>query len=299
MWRFLTLLISLCLLDTVSAGERLPGYVLQVPATVRDVFVAETSSATMYHFEQRDGELVLAGESYMSIGEHGVAKERAWDRKTPLGIYFVVDRLDTTGLHEKYGAMAFPLDYPNVYDRLQGRTGDGIWVHGVQRGGGRRPERDTDGCLALPNYALIKLQADFVPLLTPVIVTRVVNWHAADTSQAELRNELRAAVERWSQAFGAADLDTYFALYAKDFSYRNLQRDEWQAFREQSLGVRGAVSISIDELLLMVDPQDDGLFLSRFEQRLLGDGIRLATTKRLYWRRDASGALRIVAEDNG
>jgi murein L,D-transpeptidase YafK len=298
MLRFLTVLCSLCAMHA-AAAERLPAYILQVPSTVRDVFIAETDSASLYHFEQHDGELNLAGKSYMSIGEHGVGKQRAWDRKTPLGIYFVVDRLDTSGLHEKYGAMAFPLDYPNVYDRLHGLTGDGIWVHGVQRGGGPRPERDTDGCLALPNDTLTALQADFVPLLTPVIVTRSVAWHAKGNSQTELRDELRAAVQRWSEAYGEVDLDAYFSLYAEDFSYRDLQRHEWRAFREQSLAARGAASIAIDELLLLADPEVDGLFLSRFEQRIHGKGIRLATTKRLYWRRNASGALRIVAEDNG
>ena len=33
--------------------------------------------------------------------------------------------------HDKYGVAAYPLDYPNAWDRFNERTGYGIWLHGV------------------------------------------------------------------------------------------------------------------------------------------------------------------------
>ena len=80
------------------AQTLLPAYVLQLPESVGDVFIADTSAATIYRFEQSSAGMTLGHEGYMSIGEGGAGKERAWDRRTPLGIYFVVDQLDTSSV---------------------------------------------------------------------------------------------------------------------------------------------------------------------------------------------------------
>ncbi len=280
------------------AQTLLPAYVLQLPESVGDVFIADTGAATIYRFEQSSSGMTLGHEGYMSIGQRGVGKERAWDRRTPLGVYFVVDQLDTSRMHEKYGVTAFPLDYPNAWDRRQHRTGDGIWVHGVLAGGGKRPPRDTDGCIALPNKDLTALEDKFVPLVTPVIVTREMRWENAETIQ-DLRQELNAAVNAWAQYYGDADLHAYLALYADNFSYRGMKLNEWASFRLQTLEQRGAVKIVIEDLLLLADPEEEGLFLARFLETMSGPGPGGHTIKRLYWRRNNAGEWRIVAEDNG
>ena len=235
----------------------------------------------------------------MSIGQHGVGKQRAWDRRTPLGVYFIVDQLDTSKMHEKYGVTAFPLDYPNTWDRKHERTGDGIWVHGVLLDGGKRPPLDTDGCIALPNEDLVMLKDKFIPLVTPVIVTREMHWQDAGTIDA-LRRELKAAVDAWATHYADADLHAYLSMYADDFSYRGMHLNEWASFRVQILEQRGAVEIVVDDLLLLADPEEDGLYLSRFRETMSGSaGVRSRTIKRLYWRRNDDGDWRIVAEDNG
>lgn len=234
----------------------------------------------------------------MSIGQQGVGKERAWDRRTPLGVYFVVDQLNTDTMHEKYGVTAFPLDYPNVWDRKRERTGDGIWVHGVSPNDGQRPPLDTDGCIALPNEDLAALEDRFIPLVTPVIVTREMRWQDAE-SIATVRNELNAAINAWATHYGNANLHAYLSMYADDFSYRGMQLSEWASFRLQTLEQRGAVNIAVDDLLLLADPEEEGLFVSRFFETISGADIGSRTIKRLYWRRDEKGEWRIVAEDNG
>lgn len=282
----------------LQAENRLPAYVIELPESVADVFIADAAEATIYHFENAAVGVTLGDQGYVSIGQNGAGKERAWDRKTPLGIYFVVDQLDTSRLHEKYGVTAFPLDYPNVWDRRNERTGDGIWVHGVLAGAERRPPFDTDGCLALPNADLLALEDRFVPLVTPVIVTREIRWQdRADRDR--LRDGLRAAVASWAASIAAADVHAYLSMYADDFSYRGMKLGEWASFRAQTLSGRGEVQVFVDELMLFADPEEEGLFLSRFRHRITDGAASSVTTKRLYWRRDASGEFRIVAEDNG
>jgi murein L,D-transpeptidase YafK len=298
MIRLLLSVILLSPLANAESGEELqPAYFLQLPASVADVFVAETDAAELHHFKSVAGELTAVGVYYMSIGQYGVGKQRPWDRRTPLGIYFLNDELDTSKLHPRYGVKAFPLDYPNSWDHLKERSGDGIWLHGVDPDGGKRPPLDTDGCLALPNEDLLRIAPHIVPLKTPVIVTRKLQ----QMTVAELRktrDELKAALDQWAVHYRDADMLAYFELYAEEFTYRGLSRDEWMAYRLQTTATRTLDELRIDELYILADPEEPGLYLSRFTQTLLeGDG-RVTTTKRLYWKR-LDGRFQIVAEDNG
>ena len=50
-----------------------------------------------------------------------------------------------------YGTAAFPISYPNEWDRRQGRNGFGIWLHGTPSDTYSRPPRASDGCVVLTN----------------------------------------------------------------------------------------------------------------------------------------------------
>jgi len=277
---------------------RYPAWLLQVPESVHDILVAETDTATMHRFTSSGGQIVEADQRYLSIGQNGVGKERAWDRRTPLGVYFVTESLDTSKLHEKYGIAAFPLDYPNAWDRHNQRSGDGIWLHGVDRHGGRRPPRDTDGCLALPNADLLGLVDRLEPFVTPLIVTRKMQW-TLPTDLQRLRTELNGALERWRSSLERGDLVDYLSLYADDFSYRDMDRLRWSAWRLNVFHARNLQGVELKDVLLLADPEESGLYLSRFTQVLATAEGTVTTTKRLYWRRGNGNEWQIVTEDSG
>ena len=293
------LLLTLVTAAAVAGGsERRPAYLLEVPDSVNTVLIAEADTATLHYFDDDGAGRVRSGGSYMSIGLKGAGKQRAWDKKTPLGIYFITEQLDTTKLHEKYGPTAFPLDYPNIWDRYNRRSGDGIWIHGVTPGGGRRPERDTDGCIALPNDELLALEPRLQPLSTPVVITRQIRWQSAAEVEAA-RAELRRGLDDWVASYAAGDLHRYLSLYADDFTYRGMDREQWAAFRTQSITNAPPREIALEDVFLLADPEDDTLYLARFRQTIAYDDRTVAIIKRLYWRRTPDGALEIVAEDNG
>lgn len=289
--------VALLLSFQASAADA-PAYVIELPDTVSSVFVADTGAASMYRFDASETGLDIAHQGYLSIGENGAGKSRAWDGKTPLGIYFVVDELDVSRLHEKYGVAAYPLDYPNTWDRLQDKTGDGIWLHGVVSDIEQRPAWDTDGCLALPNADLRAQAGSIVALVTPVIVTPAMDWQTSE-NLAALRDELRAVLAQWAGAQTSHDLPAYVSFYARDFSYRGMLYDEWLAYRAQTIGRRENLKVDVSDVMLLMDPVEDELYLSRFRHTVTDGDKATVTTKRLYWRRQDSGELKIVAEDNG
>ncbi len=281
------------------AEDRLPAYLIRLPESAIAVFVAETSTARFYRFDNAGGGVVREnGDSFMSIGENGDGKQTAGDRKTPLGMYFVTDQLDTERMHEKYGYTAFTLDYPNALDRRRQRSGDGIWVHGVDRRGGQRPRLDTDGCIALPNDDLVELESYFQPNVTPVIITRTMSWRTA--SQVEtLRLELEGAVTRWLESRQRGDLHAFLSLYDDDFRHWDMSRSDWIAFQAETLPPRRIQSVAAEDLLLLADPVEEETYLSRFRMSTRELDRTVVVTKRLYWRRDKAGVLKLIAEDSG
>lgn len=289
---------GMALADASAATPALPAYILQLPDSVRNILIAETETSTVYRYQPGLNGVERRDERYMSVGENGVGKQRAWDRRTPLGIYFASEQLDTSRLHRKYGPIAFPLDYPNAWDSVNQRTGDGIWIHGVDPAASRRPPLDTDGCIALPNDELLALEEHLQLLITPVIITRRIVARSAQEI-AQVRDELAAALGSWARSFRDGDWHSYLALYAESFEYRGLSRDEWSVYRIRSAATRPVSDFRIDDVLLLADPEESELYLSRFRQTIVDANGRIVTTKRLYWRRNATGALQIVAEDNG
>lgn len=283
---------------TAGTGGRQPAYLLEIPDSVGTVLVAETETSTLHYFRAGEGGVKPHGASYMSIGLKGAGKQRAWDRKTPLGIYFITEQLDTSKMHEKYGPTAFPLDYPTIWDRRNRRSGDGIWLHGVTPNSGRRPPQDTDGCIALPNDRLLELEPHLAPLSTPVLITRTIDW-VSDEQLAAARAELRDRLDAWSASYAAGDLYRYLSLYSDEFTYRGMDREQWNAFRTQSITQAPPREIELADVFLLADPEEAGLYMTRFLQTITYDDRRVATVKRLYWQRMPSGELRIVAEDNG
>lgn len=301
---FFSFVLLLVVRDLAWAGDRLPAYLVNLPATVEVAYVAETAAAAFHRFDNKAGQ-VTAGrrQVYMSIGENGVGKQRAGDRRTPLGIYFVTERLDTTRMHEKYGPMAFPLGYPNALDERAQRSGDGIWIHGVDARGGMRPARDTDGCIALPNDELEEMAATFVANVTPVIIARHVDW-ATPEELAALREELEASLATWSDSLRRGDVYAHASLYDEEFQRWGMNKTEWTALLLETVGARPIDEVHISDLLLLGDPLEQGVYLSRFRQAVTENkGTEkertTATVRQLYWRRSASGAFRIIAEDAG
>lgn len=282
----------------MPAGQRAPAWLIEVPESVTDILIADTSSATMHRFARAGDDLVPIDQRYMSIGLNGAGKERAWDRRTPLGIYFITERLDTSKLHDKYGVAAFPLDYPNAWDRFNERTGDGIWLHGVDHKNPERPPLDTDGCLSLPNDELLRLADRLEPLVTPVIVTREMRWRPPSSIE-ELRLEFRQALDRWRRSLESGDLLMYLSLYADDFRYRDMDMAEWSSYRLNVFSARRLDEVRLDDVMLVADPEATGLYLSRFTQTLVTAEGGVTTTRRLYWRRESGNEWKIIAEDAG
>ncbi|MEX2239178.1 MAG: L,D-transpeptidase family protein, partial [Burkholderiales bacterium] len=126
-------------------AERLPRAILQLHPGQKHALVVDSRHSRLYVFENVDGRPHYLADYYVSLGKRGVDKAREGDQKTPIGVYHVTANLPLQKLTDFYGAGAYPINYPNEWDRQRGRNGYGIWVHGTPPDTYSRPPRASDG----------------------------------------------------------------------------------------------------------------------------------------------------------
>ncbi|WP_321276080.1 murein L,D-transpeptidase family protein [Thiomicrorhabdus indica] len=134
------------------------------------VFV-DIAHRRLHLYRQVEKHWVKLEDFYISIGAQGTGKLKEGDRRTPLGVYLISDVIETSRLPDFYGSGALPINYPNLWDRTQNRTGSGIWLHGVPSDTYARNPDASRGCVVLTNDAMTTLMETYsLPLSTPVIL---------------------------------------------------------------------------------------------------------------------------------
>ena len=131
---------------------------------------------------RHDGRLQVSHEYRVALGENFGRKKKEGDEKTPEGIYFITKKYIDNKV-TVFGTKAFHLNYPNIFDTLDGRDGNGIFIHGTNK-----PLRynSTNGCVALNDHDLNSL-ADYLKVGTMPIVI-VPSLLKLKTSPAKLPN---------------------------------------------------------------------------------------------------------------
>lgn len=165
--------------------------------SVQQVVVVDAKKSRLYLLTHRTegqghGRLQVVFDAYVSIGNKGMGKWREGDAKTPTGVYFVQKHMTDPMLPDLYGSGALTLDYPNPLDKLQHRTGSGIWLHGSPSQQYARPPTSTDGCVVLANDDMLMLVQLGVRAGTPVIIAEQINWLTAPSASSLAKSSFGA-----------------------------------------------------------------------------------------------------------
>ncbi len=270
-----------------------PKYLWQLSPTQRYAVVVDTSKSTLYLFENVNGEPRYVADFYISVGKKGADKVSEGDQKTPIGVYFVNEYLSRDKLTDFYGSGAYPLSYPNEWDKRQGRDGHGIWLHGTPSDTYSRPPRASNGCVVLANHDLSELGKHLQIGLTPVIITSKIDW--SDEADRKERTELQKAIEQWRSDWASRDTDAYLAHYAQDFSTGNMNLP---AFAQQKRLVNSGktwIKVKMSNVSIFPYPSQANLVVVNFEQDYESNNLNNRMHKRQYWMKQ-NGNWKIVYE---
>ena len=223
-----------------------------------------------------------------STGENGGPKQRKNDRKTPEGVYFFTQSYTEKDLSSTYGVRAYPIDYPNPLDRLEGRGGYGIWFHGTNK---MLKPRDTNGCVVLENHSIETLSRYIRLRRTPVIITDKIEW-VEDAVRRREAAGVEESLERWRSAWERGDLDAYIGAYAGSFNGRGMDLAAWKRYKAGLFMRYKKIRVRIEGLELF---QVNGVVLAKFHQIFQGNGFTSSGEKRLYLAKN-SASWKIVGE---
>ncbi|MBI4189113.1 MAG: L,D-transpeptidase family protein [Betaproteobacteria bacterium] len=275
-------------------ADRVPKYLLQLHPDQKHAIIVDTRQSTLYVFENHDGVPQYVADYYVSLGKNGVGKLKEGDKKTPLGVYHVTDNLPRAKLSDFYGSGAFPINYPNEWDRRQGRDGYGIWLHGSPSDTYSRPPRASDGCVALTNQDLEAIGKNMRIGVTPVIIADGIDWVKPEALDS-LRQDLLKSVESWRHDWESLDTGTYLKHYAPGFSSGSQNLAAWS---QQKLNVNAAkswIKVRVERISVFLYPGRDNLAVITFDQDYASSNLSNRMKKRQYWINE-NGAWRILYE---
>ena len=251
----------------------LPSNLLQMSAEQGHAVVVDASRSRLYLFRNDGGTPRLVADYYVVHGEAGTDKFREGDKRTPLGVYRITSSLPKEKLIDLYGAGAFPLNYPNEWDRLRGRKGSGIWLHGTLSDTFARPPLASRGCIVLSNQDLELVRPYLQDGVTPVIIADRVDWIPLAEFRRQ-RDDFTAQFDAWRADAGSQDSDRLARHYSERF--------------KPAAGLTQALS-GLDKFSVFRNPGQEDVMVVNFEQQAgQGDAQRRASRVQ-YWMRESTG----------
>jgi murein L,D-transpeptidase YafK len=277
--------------------DLMPRVVVQMRPDQKNIVLVDAKLSRLYVYENDHGKLKLTSDYYVSQGKLGVNKVKEGDQKTPLGVYYITSRLPGAKLPDFYGPGALPINYPNEWDRANGRSGYGIWLHGTPSDSYSRPPLSSDGCVVLTNPDLKELSASVEVGNTPVIISEDIKFISKAKWEAE-RSSANKMLESWREDFASNDPDRLRKHYSRNFKApRGQDLNGWlQKMHQSLLGARN-VDVSLQDVSFFRYPDQKELIVAAFTQEATIGKNRHATRKRQYWAREGS-QWKIVSEAN-
>jgi murein L,D-transpeptidase YafK len=261
----------------------IPGPIVQLAPSQRFAVVVDARRYRVFVYENVDGTPRLVADFYTTLGRNGIEKLREGDRKTPLGAYHVTSLIPGAKLPDLYGWGALPINYPNEWDRRSGKTGYGIWLHGVPADTYARAPQASDGCIALANPDFVRLAGLVQPGVTPVVIADEVEWLDAQRWRAA-QGRFALRLEQWRRDWESRDAERYLSHYAREFRGGNgMDRAAWGAHKRRVNAARSWIEVTLSDLSILRSPGKQALALATFEQRYRSSGFEQRSRKRQYW----------------
>lgn len=242
------------------------------------IFVASKSKANLALYKIDGNTINLLNQTSAIFGSNGNDKMVEGDLATPIGAYDLTAKLKN--LDQYYGPLAFVTAYPNLYDRLQKKTGYGIWIHGLPLNGER--DKDTKGCIAIDNATLSRYEKE-IDYKKTILIT--YPNEVKEVSKDALATILQG-IFVWRDAWINNDLDLYLSFYDNNFvRFDGMKIAQFRDYKKRVFAKDESKTIDFSNINIAPYPNLNGLDLYRV--RFLEDykakgGYKFNGIKELY-----------------
>lgn len=260
-----------------------PNLILAPNAQQSHLMLIDTSKSRLYLYEKQDNQLKYVADYYITVGKNGVEKQTEGDKRTPIGVYFASTKLKQQ-LPDFYGEGAYPLSYPNEWDKAHNRNGSGIWLHGTPSSTYSRPPRASDGCVVVANQDLKALEPALQSGKTPIIIANNLEWLNSSDAPEAAKELLNSEIDHWLNDWRAQDTEKYLSHYSKDFSTNGINYQQWAEHKYRVQASKPDIDISLSNISMFSypDPQKK-LVVVDFTQSFTSPHLKNTMLKRQYW----------------
>lgn len=209
-------------------------------------FLVDKKARTLTVWRQEGDTVKLVSSWPTDIGEKDGDKLVAGDKRTPEGVYFFQTTMDGHKVnYQDYGNRIFTLDYPNYFDRLEKKTGTGIWFHAI-------PEtksllRGSKGCVVVRNQVIDYLSQYIELKRTPMVISNTVDYLEPEKWR-ELRSQYQSWLESWRQSWMGKDIEAYLAQYSERFMGNGMNKEQWRAYKKNLAGRYKFININLKDV---------------------------------------------------
>jgi len=274
--------------------DKIPASLIKLSENQQHAVIVDLQTSRLYVYKNRNGIPELVHDLYISIGKNGIGKDTEGDQKTPVGVYFVTGFIESEKLPDLYGAGAFPIDYPNAWDRRHGRTGYGIWLHGTPSNTLSRPPRDSDGCIVLSNYEL-NMIAPYLQGDTPFILSEGIEW-ISESEWQDRQTSYASLIDQWRDDWQSRDPELYLGHYSPAYAGLGMDYEAWVEYKRRVNPSKSYINVDLTEKSIFVYPGEENMLIVTFRQKYNSDNLLRNTVKRQYWRMEKDGRWRIIYE---
>lgn len=263
-------------------ADYVPRYLLQMQSDQKYALVVDTQKSRLYLYQNDKGTPRFVADYYITQGKLGADKTKEGDKKTPIGVYHVTSSLPREKVGDFYGAGAFPLNYPNEWDKRMGRNGHGIWLHGTPSDTYSRPPKASDGCVVLTNQDLNAVSKNLQIGLTPVIISNSIEWLSMDDWQKE-RRSLLGMIDEWRKDWESRNTERYADHYASNFAADGQNKNQWVEQKRKVNAGKEWIKIDTRNISMFRNPGKEDYVVVTFDQEYKSNNLDNTMKKRQYW----------------
>lgn len=221
-------------------------------------------------------------------------KEVEGDLKTPVGFYELGRKFNPGDPY--YGPFAFATTYPNLLDKVQGKTGGGIWIHGYPLDGTRLDEFKTRGCIALFNENL----EEFAKVVQDKKVFAMTEEKEKVRAKREDIAALLADLFAWKLAWTDSDINTYLNFYdEKQFKrFDKMKFEQFASMKKSIFSRKEDKKIKFSDINISPYPnvENETMYRISFYEDYYTKNYQFKGDKILYVKIDSKGKMKILAE---
>ena len=256
-----------------------------LPDDLQKIIYIDTSNSRLFIFEKDGVMLNKVFDVYASIGKNGSRKNHEGDKKTPIGVYSLEKKIKQP-LSDFYGEGAYPINYPNSFDKLLNKTGHGIWIHGTPKNTYSRPPQSSDGCVVITNEDFINFEKQINNNDVKVIISDEAYEDYFKATHESDHSDFISAFNSWKTNWEAKNFDSYLTFYDSNAQYNFKSFKYWTDAKLKVFEKSYGINVLVENFIAIDYPDDkDNLKFVEFKQTYTSNISNNVSIKQQIWRK--------------